>query len=379
MNKKIEYQDDNNTYLTVNIIAHNSLEAFPVKYISNTAKPILNNLSNYSVAVDSATIPTDNLPLFWPIIQKYPNINNDLTEYSFTLEYNGIFSNETFAVFISQNPKVYFTPLSANNIIADYDSGYYDVYTIGPILSMLNNCLQSAFSNLSSLVTLPVGSKAPFFTYDYDNNKFELNAQLHYYDQLTLPNPIIIYSNYFMFTIIDKIDFTYLDDNPPNLRFLFNVANVNENVYYKEPSFPPPAPTLNDYYIRMIQDISTVGNLSPVKSICITSSSLPIKDDFIPQSKSRNNINNNQSLLGNETIICEIEPIIKFSPSIIGQEYQYRPNYRIYKDMFTNQSLQRIDITFYWRDIFGVLHYVYSNINKVTTVRLVFSKKELIE
>lgn len=378
MNKNITYEENNHTYLTVNIVATNSSSAFPIKYNSNTAKPIITNLSEYAVAVDSATIPTDNLPLFWPLIQQYPNVNNNLTEYSFTLEYNGIYSNETFALFISQNPNSIFTPLSSSNKYPDYNSGYYTIYTIGPILDMLNNCLQSAFNNLSSLVVLPPGSLPPYMTYDYDNNKFEMNGQLQFYDQSSLLSPINVYSNYFMITIIDKIDFTFFANNPSNLKFLFNIANVNDNVYYKEPSFPPPAPTQNDYYIRMIQDISTIGNLSPVKSVCITSSSLPIRDDFIPQSKNING-NNNLSLLGQETIICEIEPIIKFSPSIIGQEYQYRPNYRIYKDMFTNQSLQRIDIVFYWRDIFGVLHQIYSNINKVTTVRLVFTKKDLIE
>jgi len=367
------HSDNDNVYLTVNISANNLNNNFPVIYNSNLSYPLIENLSEYMVSVDSATIPTDNLPLFWPLIQNYPNTNNNLTQYSFTMEYLGIFSDEIFATFISQNPQVPFIPLSSTKISADFNSSYYDVFTVGPILDMLNNTLNDAFVNLSGKVVLPVNSLPPFFTFDYDNDKFELNGQLSYYDQYTLLNPINIYSNYFTFTITDKIDFTYLASNPSNLRFLYNIKSNNENVYYKEPSFPPPPPTSDDYYIRMVQDISTIGNLTPVKSICITSQSLPIKQDYLPQSKSSLNVNN--SLIGEEVIVSEFEPVLRFSPTVIGQEYQYRPEYRKSKEMKSKLSLQRIDIVVNWRDILGILHPVYSNINKVTTVRLVFTKK----
>lgn len=368
--------DNDNVYLTVNITSTDLKASFPVIYNSNITFPLIDKLDDYMVGVDSATIPTDNLPLFWPLIQPYPNINNLLTQYSFTLEYNGTYSDEIFAEFVTQNPQRQYIPLSISQRTADYNSGFYNIYTVGPILEMLNNTLENAFINLSTKIILPVGSVPPYFTYDYDNEKFELNGQLSYYDNLTLPNPIKIYSNYIMFTLIDKIDYIYYVFNPDNLRFFFNISSNNDNIYLRQQSFPPLPPTSDDYYIRMIQDISTIGNLSPVKSICITSNNLPIKADYLPQTKSLYS-GNNDSLLGEEVIVAEFEPIIRFSPTIIGQEFQYRPEYRRFKNMKSKLALQRINIDIYWRDIYGSLHQVISNINKVTTVRLVFSKKKI--
>lgn len=366
--------DDDNIYLTVNITSTDLRASFPVVYNSNIAFPIVDNLDNYMVGIDSATIPTDNLPLFWPLIQPYPNINDLLTQYSFTMEYNGTFSDEIFAIFVTQNPQRSFIPLSQSLKTADYDSGFYNVYTVGPILEMLNTTIENAFIDLSTKIILPVGAVPPYFTYDYDNEKFELNSQLSYYDNSTLPIPIRIYSNYTMFTLVDKIDYIYYVNNPNNLRFFYNISSNNDNVYLRQQSFPPIPPTPDDYYIRMIQEISTIGNFTPVKSICITSNNLPIKADYLPQTKSIYN-NNNESLLGEEVIVAEFEPIIRFSPTIIGQEFQYRPEYRRLKNMKSKLSLQKINIDVYWRDIYGGLHQVISNINKVTTVRLIFCKK----
>lgn len=366
--------DENNVYLTVNISDQNRDASFPVVYNANTTYPLIDNLKNYSIGVDSATIPTDNLPLWWPIIKPFPNTNNNLTGYTFTMEYNGVFSDIIDMIFISQNPDIIINPLSPTNLTADYNSGYYDIFTVGPLIQMLNNTISDAFINLSGKIALPLNALAPFFTYDYDNNKISLNAQLNYYDLSSVAIPIRIYSNYKMFTLFDKIDFIYQSNSPSNLRFFIQINNENNNVFFQPPSYPPPVATSDDYYIKMTQDISTIANLTPVKSICITSENLKIREDFITATKNAYSIANNNQLIGSEVIVTEFEPIIRVPFTAIGQEYQYRPEYRRYKIIKSGSAQQKIDINVQWRDIFGVLHQVYSNINKVTCVRLVFTK-----
>lgn len=371
MNRNIEkVRSDNNKYLTVSIAPTERTLAFPMQYTANISYPLIENLSEYVVAVDSASIPADNLPLWIPLIRPFPNLNNNLTIYSFTLRYNGISSDETFMIFIPQNPNKPFIPLSNTQLTADYDSTYFQIFTVDYFISMLNNTITDAFNDLASKVALPPGAVAPFFSFYTDTDKFGINAQRNYYDIINTPIPIEVYANYEMFALTDKLGFIYYGDSniPTPTDFQYYITSQRINILVPNDTLPPY--TSDDYYIYMEQAQSSIANLSPIKSLVITSSSLPIQSDFTPRK-----IGSNSSLIGEEVILCEFEPILRFPQENIGNNVLYRPQYRRYKNMLSQLALQRVDISIYWRDFFGTLHIVYSNFNKIATVRLVFQKK----
>lgn len=367
-------ESDDNKYLTVTIVPTSRTLAFPMQFSANTNFPLIENLGNYQVALDSASIPADNIPLWIPIIKPYPNLDNNLTAYSFTLSYNGISSDETFMNFISQNPNQVYIPLSNTQTTADYNSFYYYVYSINNILIMLNNTLTAAFNNLATKIALPANAVPPYFSFNNLDDKISINAQLNYYDIINTPNPIRVYSNYEMFLITDKLSFIYnnIDGNPVlPTSFLYYITNLRNNIFV--PSDITTPPTIDDQYIKIEQEIPSISNLTPVKSICITSASIPVQSDYIPRK-----VGQNSSTVGEEVILTEFEPVLRFPQENVGNNILYRPQYRRYKNMKSQLSLQRIDISLYWRDIFGTLHVLYSNINKLATLRLVFRKKMIV-
>lgn len=371
-NISIDKKSDSNIYLTVTIAPNERTLAFPMQFSSNISYPLIQNLSNYVISVDSASIPSDNLPLWIPIIQPFPNVDNNLTPYTFTLSYNGVTSDIIFMRYVSQNPSKPFIPLSANQIYADYSSTYFYTYTAEFFINMLNNTLTAAFNNLAGKVALPPGAVAPFLAYDPTTDKFSMNAQRDYYDIYNTVLPITVYANYEMFTLINTTEFIFYGvNNIPTSQtdFQFFITNQRNNIFVPSDIYPAPY-TNDDYYISMTQALSSISNLSPVKSIVITSSSLPIKSDYIPRK-----VGTNSSLIGEEIILSEFEPILRFPQENVGNNIIYRPQYRRYKNMLSQLALQRVDISIYWRDFFGTLHIVYCNYNKLASVRLAFQKK----
>src|SRR5208283_5549814 len=61
-----------------------------------------------------------------------------------------------------------------------------------------------AFNNLASIVTLPTGAVAPFFTLDKTSGLLAYNAQNTFYDY-TLALPIQLYMNQNLWTYFDGI------------------------------------------------------------------------------------------------------------------------------------------------------------------------------
>lgn len=367
--------DDADTYkyLTVSIAPSKRVNAFPLIYTSNVNFPLIDNLGDFNVALDSASIPADNLPLWVPKIVPFPNTNNNLTPYSFSLEYNGTISDETFLIYIPQNPNKIFIPLSIYQPTPDYNSTYYEVYTVDFFIKMLNNTLTSAFNNLSGKIALPAGAVPPYFSYRNNTDKLSINAQQNYYDIDNTPIPIKVYANYDMFTLTDKIDFIYYGTgnsvtSPTD--FQYYISNFRNNVIVPSDIIPPY--TSDDYYLSMEQELPSISNLSPIKSICIVSSSLPIRSDYIPRK-----VGTSESLVGEEVILTEFEPILRFPQENVGNNILYRPQYRRWKNMKSQLALQRIDVTVYWRDFIGNLHIVYSNLTRISTIRLVFQKKKI--
>lgn len=349
---------------------------FPATKDYNLDESIVLKASDYYLQVESMTCSLTNVPVFIPDIQ--PNIapwfNTDInkTIYSFTMSYGGIFSDQTFVTFIPQGQNVYVAPL---NPFQDRTTTYYQIFTYTVIVEMLNFALIECFNNLSSKITLPPGSIPPFFYFDEVQNKFCLVAQKIPYDN-NLPSPIDIYCNYQLYEIINSIPFIYIPNQDgvspvPGVTFKLIVEDQENNSI----AFPNIVDPAGDYYV-MKQNSSSIASLFPLKSLYISTNNIPIAPQISPlkpteESRAPNRVNKSKILL-------DIEPVI-LGDLIAGRNYiQYRAQTNQYIDLLSDNQIDSLDVSIFWRDRFGNPYQIYLNYNQPANIRLIFINKKLV-
>lgn len=338
--------------------------------------PIIDHASEYYLQVESMTCSLTNIPVFIPDIQPNlpPYFNTDInkTIYSFTMSYNGQYSDETFVTFIPQGINVHVAPLMP---FQDRTSSYYQIFTYTIIVTMLNNALEDCLTNLASKITLPVGSTAPYFYYDEPESKFCLVAQKDYYDIL-LALPIEIYCNYQLYEIINSIPFSYLPNQEgispaPGVTFQLIVSDLKNNLI-KYPNLLDPT---GDYYV-MKQNESSIASISPLKSLYVSTNNIPVGPQISPLKPTEENKAPNK--VNKAKIILDIEPLI-LGNLVTGRNYiQYRALTNEYIDLLSDNPIQQLDVSFYWRDRFGNSYQVYLNYNQPANIRFLFINKNIV-
>ena len=137
--------------------------------------PVLSSPELYELSVVRFNLQTANsLPIWIPTIQLDNLLENpNLTTYSFTMTYD--IYDETFSsgqAYVEYIPTNRSEPIPVIGTIRDTNIPYYYVYSFNTIVTMLNNCLSSAFQRLAndtgfSGINLPTQNQ-PYF--EWDNN-----------------------------------------------------------------------------------------------------------------------------------------------------------------------------------------------------------------
>ena len=120
---------------------------------------------------------------------------------------------------------------------------------------------------------------------------------------------------------------------------------------------------------------------NPISSIVFTSSLLPIVPTQTAKPKVYDSLTNNLATDGQPNIAS----IITDFEIAIDKDNQYRADicyspaaeYRLI-DMHTSYSLNKIDISVFWKNEFGNLNPIYLNSGCSANVKLLFRKKILI-
>jgi hypothetical protein len=352
------------------------LPVFNAEFDNELTIPIVENASEYYVAVESLTISTANIPVWRPVIQPnlapYNNTNSNKTIYSFSMKYNGITSDQTFVLFESQQPNAYYRPLSATNLTQDRDSLYYWIFTYSAFVEMLNQCLIATFANLSGKIVLPT-TDVPYITYDPSTRLFSLVANKNYYGQEVLL-PIEIYCNYYLYELIYSLPQVFLignSDTLPGTGLDVQLLVYNQHNNVISPS-DLAATDPGDYY-EMKQNYSTISVLSPMKSMVIATQNIPVEPEIAPLTPLDQN--RNPGTVTKLKVLEDFEPL-PFSQLVANRNYvQYRSSKYSLIDLNTIGPIQHLDLAVYWRDVFGHLYLVELNNNQPGNVRIVFIKK----
>jgi hypothetical protein len=329
----------NNSYIYYDALVSNYYSPnaqIPLIFTDTRSAPMIKDTTGYSMSIIRFTLDTNSLPLFIPTMQTGSTIN---TVYSITMSYQ----NVTFQQYMEYLPQNTFSQSAT----------YYHVYTYTYLCSLINNTFQQCFTGLVNAclfkgITLDDTIAVPIINYDTTSQLFSITVDDSNYGINS--NLINIYFNNSMQNLFLFNAYFKSLTNTSGLNFLL----INTNT-------------------QIIQEYSTVGNMSPILSIVFVSTQLPIIQSIQGNPNIYNNgiiSNQNSSNLGYSIITDLVGNNFIYSPNIV---YVPSGQYR-YISLVPGCKIQNVDFTVYFLDKTGNLNLVYLNTGSACTVKLLFQK-----
>lgn len=328
----IKKDSEDNIYYNVRIFnPYDGADVITASYSENRTVPVLENPSDYELAVLRFKVPAEVIPIFlW----------KDPSPYYITLNFDGYDSVQ----------QLQFIPDAPPND----DKFLYGpaIWSYQSFVDILNKALSDGYADVKANRPLAPPTEAPFFTYDAKTELITLNAE-QLYDSEGVPT-ISIWANYDLFALIPSFQVKSFPVPPVNpLKFQrfriknngFNTITYNGNPYY-----------------QMEQEYITLALLNDFVSIVFESDSIPVNSELLPAQK-------------NDTrrIITDFEPLDGVNDH---QAYQFYPQGPLrYYDLKSNFPLNRIDMKVYWTDREGREFPIYINRGDLLTLKIMFRKK----
>lgn len=357
-------------------IVNNDVEGnnppIPLRFEEVRNNPVLMCPSNYYMSVVRFQIQTgDALPVFVPQVQ-LGQTNPNLLIYSITLKYK----TYEFQAYVNFIPDDLTQPIPNPPLdFQDLTSQYYFLSTYQQWIEMVNITFRTVFNGLNALViaggdVLPTPN-APFMEFDPSQLVAILDTDETGYER-TLTNPIQIFMNSPMFNLFSTfpaviVNYTTATNGKNYLLTIFN--NNGTNIL----NLP------NYNAIQSYQEGSTVALLNPIQSIVFTTALLPI----IPSNVSTPKIFGTNSSLFNAGNNANIAPVISDFVVPVDALNRYRPNivytpsaeYRLV-GMYGASPVSAIEVSAFWKDIFGTLHPILLNSGCSASLKILFRRKD---
>jgi len=357
-------------------IVNNDVEGnnppLPLRFEEVRNNPFLACPSNYYMSVVRFQIQTgDALPVFVPQVQ-LGQTNPNLLIYSITLKYK----TYEFQAYVNFIPDDLTQPLPNPPLdFQDLTSQYYFLSTYQQWIEMVNITFKTAFNGLNALViaggdVLPTPN-APFMEFDPSQLVAILDTDEAGYER-TLTNPIQIFMNSPMFNLFSTFPAVIVNyttaTNGKN--YLLTIFNNNGTNILSLPSYNA---------IQSYQEGSTVALLNPIQSIVFTTALLPV----IPSNVSTPKIFGSASTLFNVGNNANLAPVISDFVVPVDALNRYRPNivytpsaeYRLL-GMYGSSPVSAIEISAFWKDVFGLLHPILLNSGCSASLKIMFRRKD---
>jgi hypothetical protein len=395
------------------------------------ASAVLSNPNEYFMSIVRFSVDTaGSLPVFLPQIDlaqptggaNFPN----LTVYNISFNYTDpavpvlaapgvnftapiIYVPHSTQVGISSAPqfKVPTAPLTIDKAT----NNYYWVQSFAWWINMVNVTLATAWTGLVTAVnaaapgTFPLGPappastylSPPYMTWDSNTNKATLWMPEALFNQgydwnpATTPCPAkaTLFFNAPLHILFSSFEYVFNSYNPPNAFLIrcYDRRNVGysatSNLQATAPLYTAPGSVATTAWVGgglgMEQLYSTGPTMCPVTSLLFTTSLLPVLPSLIGlprifvgasstavQQQGNNNIQNQ---------ITDLEvPLTRGDEYLPNVLYSPVAEYRLL-DLQSNAPLQAIQISVFWKDIFGQTHPFYLQNGCGATLKVMFRKK----
>lgn len=358
----------------IDIIVSAGQNEILARYDQTFNETILKKGCDYTLSIDRFRIPMNNIPIF-----KYAHTvqTNPIThiisyvedQYSIELEYNSVFSGRTYLTYIPTTP----------SITDKANPDYWDVWSFDLFIRMVNTALETAFTSLSGLTTLPVGSEHAFFCLEREQNTLSLNAKAAMYDAF-IASPIKIWMNQNLWRFFDGIPIKayniYLSPLVNGRDVLFLPFDTINNIFEYI--------STGNYYYKMISDngFECLAAWNIAKGFYFRSNNLRVRNEIMPTTSiiydeataiATQIVNN---YVDYNPIICNFDFTFtanSLKPQI--SQFILNTNYKV-MDMVSTENLKNIDIQVFWYDGFNRSYPLYLLPNTSMTIRLVFQQKK---
>ena len=333
--------------------------------------PILDNANEYYLSVSKFHIDTwGMLPVIIPQIQIGQSDPN-LTIYSFTMKYKTHIA-QAYLEYVpdDESQTIPLPPLTYQ----DLTSQYYFCKSYQYFISLCNDTLKAAFTSLTTLAgsdTLPT-TNPPFILFDPTSSDCIISGDAAGYDVKNLENPIEIYLNCPMYNLYAGFECINKGYNQPNgMNMKLNIYNDNNLNTMTLPTYTA---------IQSYQQFSSISNWSPIQSIFMTSSMIPVTETITTQPIQFNS----PTSLNNSTQNSTYPILTDFSVFLTnGNEYFPCVDYSATGTnmklihMTSHSSIKNIQISVFWCDIYSNTHQLYLNTGAKASLTLCFRKKSI--
>lgn len=296
--------------------------------------PIVNNASDYEMAVIRFDLPAINIPIFiWP--------TTDIWYMSITYK-TSVFTRPV--------------PFIPNQNLATAPKYYGQaIWHYSDYVDCLNLCLQQCFADFQAdpvYLTIPVidrPAEPPRMTYNAETNRVSMYYPLQY--DITKPDPIYVYFSHLLFTIFPA--FQNFGDRSDLILSHYLIVKDNRNNKV----------TVNGtQYFRITEEWPELFAWSDFQRIVFETDSVPVQNEFIAgqQNVSRK-------------VLTDFEPAVAVNDQSNIQFFP-RGDLRFY-DMFSDHELRTIDMKVFWQGKDGRLFPIFISGTDRLTIKLLIKKK----
>jgi hypothetical protein len=400
------YKENDNVYL--NIIFTHPFVTFPTNNTlpSSGEKPsiatynvtkntaIVDRASDYYCSVIRFTIPLDTIPIM--IMPVIPNqINPNLTPFIVGIFYNGVYTPVSL-IYQNAHPN---DQIPVQNVpMRQLVTPYYFCYSYNILINMMNYGLQQAL-NVSGVQALFPNIRLAWFSLNDTSNLISLYVHHVFTDYPILAPAVttpLIYVNSALKVYFDAFNYNFYGYDQPNG---FEFSFILQTLYSPQPPLPPGAlinvtptpdqayglynmppiiaPAVIPTYYVFTQEYQAIQTWSSLRKILITTSNIPISNEFEPpvfyDSSGQYNLGNTASF----PILTDFIPQINnIGESRSVAYYVPTSQYRLI-DMLSEQALYKIDLNIYWQDKLGNTYPLDISLFEQASIKLAFIRKSL--
>ena len=390
-------------YLDLEVTNPTTLGARPVplNFTEIRNSSIISSAGEYFVSIVRLNMDTWYLPLYIPSIEiGQANVNQ--TNYWVTIQVGAQYFTEN-VVWITENPDALIPPqpLTQQHILDDYYYGNSYQHLIGLINTALRTAGTAALAALTAAFGAPAAGEIPFPFMQYSDSQVVGNIYglQKYYDQGVtdiagapiVANPARVYFNTALYSAFNSLPakFNPVKDAVPNTQYsdyeLSFVSGFGINIDTAlqlglQGTIAPPVPAAGTY-VACLQQFPTLRNLNPVSTIGFTSTLLPINATLISKPKLYGGLSANAATGSNandniSNLLTDIVPQRIYGYESKNVNYAPQAEYRLIDLIGVNQSINQIDISALWIDIYGGQHQILLMPGSSATIKLLFRRKD---
>lgn len=324
--KNIHTDDEANVYYNIRI--YNPLtKAIQAIFSENRVEAILENPSEYELAVVRFSVPANFIPIFlW----------EEPSKYSIHMRFDGLIIDTT-CVYI---------PRANNPNNPPFGKA---IWNYQEFIDIINQALKTCWNTMSIAKPLQPTTEPPFMTYDAKSSLCSLYAE-QLYDSSTNTIEIMFSKNlYVLFPSFQSFVQT-INPNLTHYQVLIKNNNTNFTTFNSK-----------QYYI-MEQEYQTLFLWNSFKSLLFETDNIPTEPEFQP---SQTNIT--------RRLLTDFEPISEINNR---QTFQYFPQGPIrFYDLTSKYPMNRMDMRVFWETRDGTTYPIYLGEGDVLTMKILFRKK----